>query len=269
MKDFFLKRYLELKPDFSIEKCILRPSLRVNTLKISEKEIIHRLKSEGVKLEKIKILKNGYYFESKFSLGSTPEYLFGYYYLQEVASQSVSEHLNPEKNDLVLDMCSAPGSKTTHLAQIMENSGTIIALEKKKHRVPSLKNNLERMGVTNTIVYNMDARDAESLGKEFDKVLLDAPCSGNFVTDSNWFNKRDLTSIKTNSRVQRELLRSAYKVTKKGGIILYSTCSMESEENENVSDWAIKELSLKEKFRKRFWPDVDGTQGFFISILEK
>ncbi|MFP4656720.1 MAG: NOL1/NOP2/sun family putative RNA methylase [Candidatus Woesearchaeota archaeon] len=269
MKEFFIERYKRLRPDFSEENIDLRPSLRVNTLKISHKALLPRMKKENVRLEKIDALSDGYNYSSSFSLGATPEYLMGYYYLQETASQMASEYLDPSPGELVLDMCSAPGSKTTHIAQLMKNEGVIIALEKKRHRIPSLKNNLERMGVSNTIVYNMDARDCASLGKTFDKILLDAPCSGNFVTDKDWFSKRDLTSIRTNSRTQRELLEAAVKVVKQGGIILYSTCSMEPEENEEVADWAVSKLGLEEVERRRFWPDIDNTQGFFISMLRK
>ncbi len=269
MKEFFIERYQKLKPDFSPDNIVLKPSLRINTLKMTHAKLKSRLAKEKVRLERISFLKDGYYYDANFSLGATPEYLMGYYYLQEAASQVVSERLAPSGKDLVLDMCAAPGSKTTHLAQIMGNEGMLIALEKKRHRVPSLMNNLERMGVENTIVYNMDARDAPSLGKSFDKILLDAPCSGNFVTDDAWFDKRDISSIRTNSRMQRQLLEVAAKIVKKGGLILYSTCSMEPEENEDVADWAISELRVKEKERRRFWPDVDGTQGFFFSLLEK
>ncbi len=269
MKQIFIERYKKLRPDFSEKDITLRPSLRINTLKITEKELARRLKREKVKLEKISFLTHGFYYDASFSLGATPEYLMGYYYLQEAASQAASEYLAPKPGECVLDMCSAPGSKTTHMAQLMGNEGIIIALEKKRHRVASLINNLERMGIENTVVYNMDARDASSLETSFDKVLLDAPCSGNFATDKDWFEKRDLTSIRTNARVQKELLESAMKVVKKGGRILYSTCSMEPEENEEVADWAIKELGLEELKRKRFWPDLDSTQGFFISLLEK
>lgn len=269
MRTYFLKRYQKLRPDFDFEKCIMRNALRVNTLKTTHEELLKRLKAEGVSLEKISFLNDGYYHSSDFSLGSTPEYLQGYYYLQEGASQAVSEYLNPKPGEYVLDMCASPGSKTTHIAQLMKNEGIIIALDIKEWRLNSLRNNLERMGITNTIVYNKDARYVSDLNQSFDKVLLDAPCSGNFMIEEDWFNKRTLEDIKNNAKTQRELLKSGLSVLKKGGLIIYSTCSLEPEENEDIVDWAKRELGVKEIKSKRFWPDVDFTQGFFISVLTK
>ncbi len=269
MKDFFIRRYKELEPSFDVSRCTMRPSLRINTLKISHKEILSRLKKERVKLEKVKGLEDAYHYEAPFSMGATPEYLQGYYYLQETASQHVAEMISPKDGDVVLDMCASPGSKTTHLAQLMSNKGIVIALEKKKTRIPSLKNNLERMGVKNTIIYNMDAREASRLGKKFDRIILDAPCSGNFMIDEGWFEKRDLEDIRKNARTQKQLVSEAVKCLKDDGTLLYSTCSLEPEENEEVVDWAKDELELKEVKRKRFWPHIDNTQGFFISILKK
>ena len=269
MKSIFLKRYKKLRPDFEIENCEVMNAIRINTLKISHNELIGRLKKEGVILKKIDFLSNGYYYTSNFSMGSTPEYLQGYYYIQEAASQAVAEYLKPRKNEKILDMCAAPGSKTTHIAQLMDNTGIIVALDNKEWRLAALRNNLERMGINNVVTYNKDARYASDLMQNFDKVLLDAPCSGNFLLEEGWFDKRTLEDIKNNANTQRELLRSASNVVKNGGIIVYSTCSMEPEENEEIVKWGESELNLKVDNFKRFWPDIDKTQGFFISVLKK
>lgn len=269
MKEFFLKRYKQERPDFDIDACQISKAIRINTLKITEKDLKLRLKKEGVKLTKIEDLKYGYTFEAKFSLGSTPEYLQGYYYLQEKASQIVAEKLNPQPGEIVLDMAAAPGSKTTHMAQLMENKGTIVALDNNTHRLHSLRNNLERCGVTNTILYNKDARYVTDFRQKFDKVLLDAPCSGNFCIDKNWFEKRTLEDIKNNGKTQKQLLRAAEMVLKEGGTMIYSTCSLEPEEDENVVEWALEELDLELIEQKKYWPDVEKTQGFFIALLRK
>ena len=269
MKSLFLKRYLNLKPNFNIEDCYVRNSLRVNTIKISHAELLKRFDKEGIKIEKVNFLEDGYYYESNFSLASTPEYLLGYYYIQESASQAVTEFLDPKENESILDMCSAPGSKTTHIAQKMNNTGLIVALDNKEWRLNALQNNLERLGVTNTILYNKDARYVSDLEIEFDKVLLDAPCSGNFLLEEDWFDKRTLEDVKNNAKTQRELLKAGLSVLKKNGTILYSTCSMEIEENEDIIEWAKKELNVEVLKLKRFWPDEEKTQGFFISLLKK
>jgi NOL1/NOP2/sun family putative RNA methylase len=223
-----------------------------------------------------------------------PEYLQGYYYLQETASQLPAEILEPKPGELVLDMCAAPGSKTTQLAMMMNNTGKIIALELNNPRLPSLQNNLERCGVTNSIVYKKDARYADDLKLIFDKVLLDAPCSGNFANDENWLEERKLEDLKQISKTQRQLLESALNVLKLGGVMVYSTCSLEPEENEINIDWLLKthknvslekinleigdcgltdvfgqELNKEISKCRRLWPHKTGVQGFFIAKIRK
>ncbi len=283
-----LERYGELAEDF--KKTSIRKSFRVNTLK-APKDIIKRLEAKGVEIEKIPFLKNGYYYESSFSLGSSIEYLMGYIYLQEAASQVPVEVLQPSKEDTVLDMAASPGSKTTQLGSVMNNQGSIYALEKDKRRIPSLVNNLERCGVTNTTVFNMNALDVKKLGVVFDKILLDAPCSGNFCVEKDFFNKRKISDFNNRSALQKRLLEDAFSVLKKGGLLVYSTCSLEPEEDEEVVNWALKNLGCeviplsigsrgvtsfydKEYADEvsgcaRFWPHRHGTQGFFVAKLKK
>ncbi len=244
-KQFFIKRYKQLFNDFEDKDWSLRRALRVNTLKISENELIKRLKAENIKLEKIPFLKNGYYYEAKFSLGSTPEYLQGYYYLQETSSQIPPEVLDPKENELVIDMCAAPGSKTTQLAQLMNNKGTIVALDNVKWRLTALRNNIERLSISNILIYNKDARYATDFKQKFDKILLDAPCAGNYVTDRSWFDKRNLIDIKERAKTQKEMLKTASKILADNGTLLYSTCSLEPEENELVVNWALENLKLE------------------------
>ena len=140
----------------------------------------------------------------------------------------------------------------------------------------------------------MDARQADKLNLKFDKILLDAPCSGNFINDKNWFKKRTLSGIKKQAKLQAQLLESAYKVLNKGGLLVYSTCSLEPEENEfNINTFLNNHKEMKlEKIRtvlgdhspikifnktlnpniklcKRFWPWKTNTEGFFIAKLRK
>ena len=282
--NFFLKRYKELGHDIDPAKIELKQSIRVNTLKISEQEVITRLKKKKIRLNKIPFTDQGYWAEADFSLSSTPEYLQGYFYIQEAASQLPVQALDPEKDDIVLDMCAAPGSKTTHLAQHMGNRGIIIALDSNTSRLKALKNNLERCGVKNCLVYQKDAKHAADMGLKFDKVLLDAPCSGNFATDPGWFDKRNIEDIKSLAKTQKSLLRAAIQVLKPSGTLVYSTCSLEPEEDEEVIEWVLDNLSVKlaptglrigekgitEKTSlcTRFWPEKTHTQGFFIANMQ-
>jgi len=294
MTNFFLERYKRFGQDFDPSEIVLNPSIRVNTLKISESELIKRFKEKGVTLKKVSELKYCFTLDKQdFSLASTPEYLQGFFYVQEVASQVPALVLDPKPGEIVLDMCSAPGSKTTQLAQLMKNSGVIVALDVKNDRLRVLRNNLERCGVENVLTYSKDARYVSDLGIKFDKVLLDAPCSGNFVIENDWFIKRELEGVVECSVVQKSLLKSALSVLKPGGVLVYSTCSLEPEEDELVIDWLLsnfkvelEEISLKigseglvkvEKQvlsselskTRRFWPNLSKTQGFFVAKIRK
>ena len=291
-KEILIQRYLELGESFS--EVPDKIALRVNTFKISPEQLTARLLSHGVILKKIPFVNNGYWVEkSKFSLGACTEFLRGYFYLQEAAAQLPAEVLNPLSSDIVLDCCASPGGKTTYLAQLMQNKGSIVALEFKQSRLISLKSNLERINANNVLVYNMDARNANHLNLQFDKILLDAPCSGNFVTDKSWFDKRKIEDFVKSSELQKQLLKSAVGVLKNNGLLLYSTCTLEPEENELVIDWALKNLPVKlelinlhigdvgltnvfgrqlsEEIVKcrRFWPWKTNTEGFFIALLKK
>lgn len=283
--NFFLKRYKELGQEIDPSKIEIKQSIRVNTLKISEKELVARLKANKVKLTRIPFLDHGYFVESEFSLGSSPEYLQGYYFIQEAASQIPVKVLDPKQEELVLDMAAAPGAKTTQIVQQMQNKGKIVALDIEFKRLHALKNNLERMGAKNCIAYQKDAKYAADLGVNFDKVLLDAPCSGNFAADKDWLVKRTIEGVKNKAKEQKKLIEAAINVLKKSGILVYSTCSLEPEENEEVVEFALDNFDIelekidigignpglteRTKLCRRLWPNKTGTQGFFVAKLRK
>ncbi len=290
---YFLDRYKQFG-EIVPPQITLPQTLRVNTLRIGEQTLVARLHALGIRLAKIPWLKHGYRVEqAKFSLGASVESLLGYYYLQESAAQVPVEVLDPKPGELVLDCCAAPGGKTTQMAQQMQNKGVIIALEKKAHRLTSLRSNLERCGVANTAVYHMDAVKAAQLGLQFDKILLDAPCSGNYAGDAKWFDKRTIKDVLTSQRFQRNILKAAIDVLKPGGTLLYSTCSLEPEENELNMHWLLenrkvrlepislpigdpgltsflgKPLHASIANCRRFWPHKTNTEGFFIARVRK
>jgi 16S rRNA C967 or C1407 C5-methylase (RsmB/RsmF family) len=189
-----------------------------------------------------------------------------------------------------LDACAAPGGKTVQLADLMSNTGALVALDVEKRRLAALSNHLERCHVGNALVYYFDARQASRLNLKFDRILLDVPCSGNFAADNDWFERRTLKDVKRNARLQREILTEAVACLNDDGEIVYSTCSLEPEENEVNMDWAIKHLNLQieevdcygqkgltdvfgsqldisVEHCKRIWPAE--TQGFFVCKLRK
>ncbi len=288
-KEFFVNRYGEL--GWTYKDIELKQSIRINTMNIDKEDAVKRLESLGIRMEKITFLEDGYWIsKSAFSVGATAEYLLGLYSLQDAAAQIPASLFTELENKTVLDACASPGGKTVQLSNLMKNSGIIIALEIKRRRLFRLSNQLERNRVKNTIVYHMDAREASKLDMKFDRILLDAPCSGNYVTDKKWFSKRTLKDVERNAVRQRQILTEAAKIVEDNGEIVYSTCSLEPEENELNIDWAIGALNLQvneikchgEKgltnvFGKKLDPSIEKckriwprqTQGFFVCKLKK
>ena len=184
-------------------------------------------------------------------LGNSIEHLLGYYYIQEVCSMMSVLALSPKPGERVLDLCASPGSKTTQIASSMQNSGTIIANDVKLDRLKILSSNLERCGVMNCVSVRNDgvglcsrlARD----GWKFNKILLDAPCSGEGTLRSSpkTFLSWNLKVVEKLSREQKKLIANALKCLKVGGILVYSTCTHAPEENEEVVDFALKNFPVE------------------------
>ncbi len=288
-REFFQKRYEQI--GWKLKEVNLKQSIRINQTNSKEKNLVGRLSGLGLHTEKIPFLNNGYWvLESRVSAGATAEYLLGYYSIQEAAAQIPVSLFSNLKGKKVLDVAAAPGGKTVQLSDLMENTGAIIALDVDKRRLNALGNHLERCHVANTVVYLLDARQVSTLKLKFDRILLDVPCSGNFVTDKNWFKNRTLKDIERNAKLQREILTKAIDCLDDQGEIVYSTCSLEPEENEVNMDWAVKHLDLQiqevdcygkggltsvfgkqldssVRLCKRIWPGE--TQGFFVCKLRR
>ncbi|MBN2336875.1 RsmB/NOP family class I SAM-dependent RNA methyltransferase [Candidatus Bathyarchaeota archaeon] len=285
----FLDRYRELGRSLTGEESTPQ-AIRVNTLKTGDAELVETLTGLGVKLRRIPYLDHGYAVEETgFSLGASIEYLLGLYSLQETAAQLPVQALKPKAGDVALDMCAAPGGKTTQMAAYMGNRGVLYAVDVSRERAYALENNLERCSVENCLVYYGDVTELE-LGV-FTKVLLDAPCSGNYVTDGGWFGRRSLGDVMRNAEYQRILLSTAMNRLEPGGTLVYSTCSLEPEENELNVQWLLdnhdvslmevegpgepaltsvfgERLSDEVSKCRRLWPG-EGTQGFFVAKAVK
>lgn len=288
-KQFFIDRYIQLGWNFQEVKA--RQAIRINQTNAEGKNLPERLRGIGMSLEKIPFLNSGYWVgKSKVSAGATAEYLLGFYSVQEAAAQIPAAQFASLKGKTVLDACAAPGGKTVQLADLMHNSGSIVALDVDKRRLAALANHLERCHISNTIAYNLDARKASSLNLKFDRILLDVPCSGNFASDPQWFKRRTLADVERNAKVQREILTEATNYLAANGEIVYSTCSLEPEEDELNMDWAAKNLNLQidaanapgvngltDVFGRKLDPSVarcrriwpGETQGFFVAKLKK
>ena len=275
-----------------------RPTtIRVNTLKTKRKELAQTLAEKNVNLEpldeisKVCLKVNS----SKVPIGATTEYLAGHYMLQSAASLLPVMALAPQPGEKVLDMAAAPGGKTTHIAQILKNTGLIVANDFKKERTKALYFNCQRMGIQNVIITNYDGRKFPDCLKNFDRILLDAPCTGLGIIsrDQSIKANRTVADIQKASHLQKELLRSAIDRCKVGGYVVYSTCSIAVEENEEVVDYAVKQRHVKivdtglnieskvfSKFKDkhfndrikycvRVFPHTHNLDGFFICKLKK
>lgn len=276
--------------------------IRTNTLKTARRELAQALINRGVTLEPVgKWSKVGLQvFESQVPLGATPEYLAGHYILQAASSFLPVMALAPQEGERILDMAAAPGGKTTYISALMKNTGCVFANDSNRARTKGLIGNIHRLGVKNTIVCNYDAREFPKVIGGFDRILLDAPCSGTGVISKD-------PSVKTNKNekdfmmlphLQKQLLLAAIDSvdhgSSTGGYIVYSTCSVTVEENEGVVEYALrkrpnvklvetgltfgkegftsyrgKRFSEKMKWTRRFYPHMYNVDGFFVAKFKK
>lgn len=282
---------------------VARPiTIRTNTLKTRRRDLAQTLVNRGVNLQPIGAwTKVGLQvFDSQVPIGATPEYLSGQYILQAASSFLPVMALDPQENERVLDMAAAPGGKTTYISALMKNTGCVFANDANKARTKSLIANIQRLGCKNTIVCHYDAREFPKVIGGFDRVLLDAPCSGTGVIAKDESVKvsrteKDFIQI---PHLQKQLLLSAIDSvdanSATGGVIVYSTCSIAVDENEAVVDYALRKrpnvklvdsgLQIgKEGFTsfrgkhfnsslsltRRYYPHTYNVDGFFVAKFKK
>jgi len=267
------QRYTQLYGADVVRSCFipLKRTLRVNTLRITAHQLRERLEKQRFELS-AGMLKDSFVIErERKHLGATLEHLLGYFYIQELTSMIPPRWLNPLPTDVVLDMSAAPGGKTTYLSEIMKNQGTIVAIDTDKRKNEAMLANLERMGTRNVTFFNFDALQIKDLNMTFSKILLDAPCSasGIVMKDKNVARKLTLSYIKKYAEKQKSLLSRAADVLGEGGVITYSTCSIDPLENEGVTDYAQSVLGLTLKRKKQFLPNPNGLVGFYVGELKK
>lgn len=262
----------------------LGKSIRVNTRKIALSEFTIHAKEQGwgltaTEIPEVFLIDRE---DTSIALGNTLEHQAGWFYIQEVAAAHPphllrEQIMNNEKwkvnnGGILLDMCAAPGGKTTQLADYFPDS-LVIANEVNRTRTPQLFDNLDRMGYDNIAVVSCDGRFFQNFPEFFDAVLLDAPCSGegtafrDGAVIDHWHEK----NIDRIAKLQKQLMETAETVVKPEGFLSYSTCTLNTLENEAVINSSLEreEPLLLERFRKRFWPHIEHTGGFFASIFQK
>ena len=224
--------------------------IRVNSLKISRDDLVNRLKKRyNIESEIFTSLPNAIKFqEREEDLGKTLEIALGYYYIQGFSSMLPALVLNPTADDKVLDLCSAPGSKTTQMAELMQNSGTLIVNEVQQDRIKALIYNLDRLNIINTgVIHSKGELLSKYYQNYFDKILVDSPCSGLGIIQKKvevnaWWN---LDRVFKLHELQVRLLVSAIKMLKTGGELVYSTCTLTPEENELVVNKLLRRYPVK------------------------
>lgn len=302
---YMVERYIDLfgaKEAEEFLRACNRPlvkSIRCNDYLVRCDELKALLEGKGFVLKEIGWAPHGFWvLNEPFSLGATPEYLKGYYYIQRAASMLPAYALQPKVGELVMDMTAAPGGKTTQIAQLMKNTGVVVAVEISRSRIKALRSHVNRMGFTNVLIIRADVSRLRGFRERFSRTLLDAPCSGEGIipVDPSRKRSRTLQDLRVMYRRQVELLKLAIELTARGGYIVYSTCSIAPEENELVIDTVLdsevgesvdvveagvgvgdsgleefRGVSFDERLRKcrRLYPHKHGTEGFFLCKLRK
>ncbi|XP_022232233.2 25S rRNA (cytosine-C(5))-methyltransferase nop2 [Drosophila obscura] len=305
--DFLMEKLMDMFPlselmEYLESSEVARPlTIRTNTLKIRRRQLAGALINRGVNLDPLgKWTKEGLViFNSQVPLGATPEYLGGYYMIQGASSMLPVMALAPQENERILDMCSAPGGKGSHIAAAMKNSGVLFANDSNRDRIKAVVANFHRLGVVNSVVSCEDGTKFRKIMTGFDRVLLDAPCTGTGVVSKDPSVKTTKSDVDVQRcyNLQRKLLLTAIDCvdakSSTGGIIVYSTCSVLPEENEWVIDYALKKRNVKlvptgldfgvegfTKFRqhrfhpslnltKRYYPHTHNMDGFYVAKLKK
>ncbi|MEG6585997.1 16S rRNA (cytosine(967)-C(5))-methyltransferase RsmB [Dendrosporobacter sp. 1207_IL3150] len=260
-------------------------SVRTNTIKTNRDELCKVLRSEGVVFELSTKTPEGIICSEYPALGSLRSLQTGLFQVQDESSMLVSHVLDPQPGEFVIDACGAPGGKSTHIAALMNNKGLVLSTDIHEHKLAITRDNATRLGVS---IIETKALDAVELGDLYpdqaDRVLVDAPCSGLGVLrrkpDSRWRKSNDI--LRDLPQLQIAILRSAAKCVKPGGVLVYSTCTTEPEENQEIIKRFLADhtnfmlditgdyLPIKNAQEMiQLWPHIDGSDGFFIARLKR
>lgn len=236
-------------PDIDAEMLVeaayrpLPECVRLNTIKVDEKVLLELLESRGWRLKPLPWARHAYLVEEApvRDLGATPEHMLGLIYVQGPVSMLPVEILSPRPGDLVLDLCAAPGGKSTQIAQHLNLHGVLVANDASQKRIKALAFNIQRWGATNVVITLADGRLVHKwCSGLFDRVLVDAPCSSLGIASKDWsvFSRYRRGVTERARRLQLGLLESGYRCLKPGGVLVYSTCTIHPLENE----WVVSTL---------------------------
>ena len=248
-------------------------AIRVNTLKTTENELIKGLEEKKIIYNKTEY-DNFLILEKVKNIENMEEFKEGYFTIQDISAGQTAKILNPQPGEYVLDACSAPGGKTTYMAELMKNNGKIEAWDIHEHRTKLVEKNAKRLGID---IIDTKVKDAtvydENLNEKYDKILLDVPCLGIGVIkrkpDIKWQRKKE--DVEEITKIQKQILNNCSKYLKKGGNIVYSTCSILRAENEKIIQGFLeknKNFEIVENTEISIFPDME-KDGFFICKMHK
>lgn len=247
--------------------------LRYNPLKITKENLVSFFGDRQFQLEPVPWAEEGFYYPKESQPGKQPLHEAGGYYIQEPSAMSAITLLDPRPGEQVLDLCAAPGGKSTQIAGRMKGIGLLVANEAIPSRAKILSQNIERMGIANALVLNeTPQRLAERFPFYFDRIAVDAPCSGEgmFRKDECACAEWSLQQVQRCADRQKEILSHAVEMLKPGGVLVYSTCTFSRQENEEMAEWLI-EMYPQMKLVKQvhIWPHLHHGEGHYAVRFQK
>ena len=260
--------------------------IRVNTLKISREKLMKEFDKISIKSYKVNDIEEALRVENLKNIENNDLFKKGFFTIQDISSMIVGKVMNPNKNSRVLDLCSAPGGKTTHIATLMENTGEVVSRDIFDHKLKLIKNSVDRLGLTNVKIEKSDASVIDkNIIENFDYVLCDVPCSGlGIIKRKPEIKYKSKEEIKDLPKLQYDILENASKYLKVGGVLIYSTCTILDSENisnvykflENNKNFELSkinevnvDLENQENGYLKIYPNIHNMDGFFIAKLKK
>ena len=267
MKELLMDEYDDFIKSYDEPKTT---GLRINTLKINKEELLNL---NLYNLTPIPWADEGFYYDEEVDRpGKSPLHESGVYYLQEPSAMSVVPHLDIKEGDKVLDMCAAPGGKSTYILSKLNDTGLLVSNEINPTRIRAGEN-LERFGARNCIITNTDSNNLRKVFTGyFDKIVIDAPCSGQgmFRKDEVAIEDWSYAKVLECQSIQKDIIRDGYDMLKNGGVLVYSTCTFAKEENEDVINEFISEYKDAKLIEmQRIWPHKVSGEGHFVAKIQK
>lgn len=269
-REYGIEKAEQIFREFQNENII---TIRTNLSKINPQQLKEKLTGEGVAVREVEGLKYAFVISGFDYINSLKSFQDGLFYIQDISSMMVAETAKTQKDSYVIDVCAAPGGKSTHMAEILDGTGMVEARDLTENKVFLIEDNIARHGLNNMKAVQMDATvfDADSVEKA-DILICDLPCSGLGVIGRKKDIRYKMTeeSVEALAKLQRDILDTVHTYVKKGGILIYSTCTIDKMENEDNVRWFVNKYpEFDIEYEKQMFPGEIGNDGFFIARLRR